>query len=75
MIIILLIIIVVLIGIVIFQWKTKKEQNQTIQYMNEKLQGIVQEKSNEKILVTTSNSQIQQLLILINALLDHHQKI
>ncbi|PCD83021.1 two-component sensor histidine kinase [Lysinibacillus fusiformis] len=75
MIIILLIIIVVLIGIVIFQWKAKKEQNQTIQYMNEKLQAIVQEKSNEKILVTTSNSQIQQLLISINAWLDHHQKV
>lgn len=75
MIIILLIIIVVLIGIVIFQWKTKKEQNQTIQYMYEKLQVIVQEQSNEKILVTTSNSQIQQLLISINAWLDHHQKV
>ncbi|WP_336636040.1 sensor histidine kinase [Lysinibacillus fusiformis] len=75
MIIILLIIIVVLIGIVIFQWKTKKEQNQTIQYMNEKLRAIVQEKSNEKILVTTSNLQTQQLLISINAWLDHHQKV
>lgn len=75
MIIMLLIIIVVLIGIVIFQWKAKKEQNQTIQYMNEKLQAIVQEKSNEKILVTTSNSQIQQLLISINAWLDHHQNV
>ncbi|MFF6017252.1 sensor histidine kinase [Lysinibacillus fusiformis] len=75
MIIILLIIIVVLIGIVIFQWKAKNEQNQTIQYMNEKLQAIVQEKSNEKILVTTSNSQIQQLLISINTWLDHHQKV
>ncbi len=75
MIIMLLIIIVVLIGIVIFQWRAKKEQNQKIQYMNEKLQAIVQEKSNEKILVTTSNSQIQQLLISINAWLDHHQKV
>ncbi len=64
-----------LIGIVIFQWKAKKEQNQTIQYMNEKLQAIVQEKSNEKILVTTSNSQIQQLLISINAWLDDQQKV
>ncbi|WP_418301725.1 sensor histidine kinase [Lysinibacillus fusiformis] len=75
MMIILLFIIVVLIGIVIFQWKTKKEQDQTIQYMYEKLQVIVQEQSNEKILVTTSNSQIQQLLISINAWLDYHQKV
>ncbi|WP_144788217.1 sensor histidine kinase KdpD [Lysinibacillus fusiformis] len=75
MMIILLFIIVVLIGIVIFQWKTKKEQDQTIQYIYEKLQVIVQEQSNEKILVTTSNSQIQQLLISINAWLDYHQKV
>lgn len=75
MMIILLFIIVVLIGIVIFQWKTKKEQDQTIQYMYEKLQVIVQEQSNQKILVTTSNSQIQQLLISINAWLDYHQKV
>jgi len=75
MIIILFIIILVLIGIVIFQWKTKKEQNQTVQYMYEKLQIIVQEQSNEKILVTTSNTQVQQLLISINAWLDYHQKV
>lgn len=75
MIIILLLIIVALIGIVIFQWKGKKEQDQTIQYMHEKLQFIVNEQSNEKILVTTTNSQIQQLLIIINALLDHQQKV
>ncbi|WP_312024031.1 histidine kinase dimerization/phospho-acceptor domain-containing protein, partial [Lysinibacillus sp. D4A3_S15] len=66
---------VVVIGIVIFQGKAKNEQNQTIQYMNEKLQAIVQEKTNEQILVTTSNSQIQQLLISINDWLDHHQKV
>lgn len=75
MIIILFIIILVLIGIVIFQWKTKKEQNQTVQYMYDKLQIIVQEQSNEKILVTTSNTQVQQLLISINAWLDYHQKV
>ncbi len=75
MIIILFIIILVLIGIVIFQWKTKKDQNQTVQYMYEKLQIIVQEQSNEKILVTTSNTQVQQLLISINAWLDYHQKV
>ncbi|KPN95681.1 sensor histidine kinase KdpD [Lysinibacillus sp. ZYM-1] len=75
MMIILLLIIVALIGIVIFQWKGKKEQDQTIQYMHEKLQLIVNEQSNEKILVTTTNSQIQQLLIIMNALLDHQQKV
>jgi len=75
MMIILLLIIVALIGIVIFQWKGKKEQDQTIQYMHEKLQFIVNEQSNEKILVTTTNSQIQQLLIIMNALLDHQQKV
>lgn len=75
MIFLLLLIIVLLIGILIFQWKIKKEQERAIQYIHRKLHVIVNEQTYEKILVTTTNSEIQQLLITLNTLLDQHQKI
>ena len=74
MIFLLLLIIVLLIGILIFQWKIKKEQERAIQYIHRKLHVIVNEQTYEKILVTTTNSEIQQLLITLNTLLDQHQK-
>lgn len=75
MMIFLLLIVVLLIGIIIFQWKVKKEQDRTIQYTHRKLQVIVNEQTYEKILVATTNSEIQQLLITMNTVLDQHQKI
>ncbi|MGA3602215.1 sensor histidine kinase [Lysinibacillus agricola] len=75
MIIFLLFIIVLLLGIIIFQVRAKKQQDATIQYMHQKLQAIVDEQSSEKILVSTANQEIQQLLIAMNALLDHNQKV
>ncbi|MFJ7733339.1 sensor histidine kinase [Lysinibacillus sp. NPDC097231] len=75
MIIFLLLIIVVLLGIIIFQVKAKKKHNATIQYMHRKLQAIINEQTHEKILVTTTNQEIRQLLIAMNALLDHNQKV
>ncbi|KOS60511.1 sensor histidine kinase [Lysinibacillus agricola] len=75
MIIFLLFIIVLLLGIIIFQVKTKKQQNVTIQYMHQKLQAIINEQSSEKILASTANQELQQLLNAMNALLDHNQKI
>ncbi|WP_374964154.1 sensor histidine kinase [Lysinibacillus sp. RS5] len=75
MIIFLLFIIVLLLGIIIFQVRAKKQQDATIQYMHQKLQAIVDEQSSEKILVSTANQEIQQLLIAMNTLLDHNQKV
>jgi len=75
MIICLLLIIVLLVGIIIFQMKAKKQQDAEIQYMHQKLQIIIDEQSNEKILVSTANQELQQLLIAMNALLDHNQKV
>ncbi|WDV07118.1 sensor histidine kinase [Lysinibacillus irui] len=71
----LLLIILLLAGIILYQRKVKKEQDDTIQYMHEKIQAIVNKPTNEKVLVATTNPEIQQLLITINALLDDKQKV
>ncbi|TQR28514.1 HAMP domain-containing histidine kinase [Lysinibacillus sphaericus] len=75
MMILLLLIIVLLVGIIIFQVRAKKQQNAMIKYMHQKLQAIINEQSSEKILVSTANHELQQLLIAMNALLDHNQKV
>lgn len=75
MVIFLLLLIVLLIGIIMFQVKAKKQQSVTIQYVHRKLQAIINEETSEKILVPTANQEIQQLLIVLNALLDHNQKV
>ena len=75
MILFLTIIIVMLIAIIIFQVKRKREQNVTLQYIHTKLQAIINEQRNEKILVATSNQELQTLLTTINALLEDTHKI
>ncbi|MFF2797338.1 sensor histidine kinase [Lysinibacillus xylanilyticus] len=75
MIIFLLLMIVLLVGIIIFQIRVKKQHNASIQYMHQKLQAIINEQSSEKILVPTANQELQQLLIAMNALLDHNQRV
>ncbi|MGE7911932.1 sensor histidine kinase [Lysinibacillus xylanilyticus] len=75
MIIFLLLMIMLLVGIIIFQVRVKKQHNASIQYMHQKLQAIINEQSSEKILVPTANQELQQLLIAMNALLDHNQRV
>lgn len=75
MILFLTIVILILITIIIFQMKRKREQNVTLQYIHTKLQAIINEQTNEKILVATSNQELQTLLTTINALLEDTHKI
>ncbi|MET4561105.1 signal transduction histidine kinase [Lysinibacillus parviboronicapiens] len=75
MVLLLSMIIVLLIGIIGFQVKEKKKQNATIYYMHNKLQSIMTEQTNEKILVSTTNGEIKQLLNAMNTLLNHNQRI
>ncbi|MGE7842640.1 sensor histidine kinase [Lysinibacillus sp. NPDC093712] len=68
-------IILFLLAIILLQLKRKREQNVTLRYMHTKLQAIMNEQSNEKILVATSNQELQQLLTTINTLLNDTHKI
>ena len=48
--------------------------NQEISYVEKKLQSIINEQTDENILLYTSNSQMKSLLIQINRLLEQNQK-
>ncbi|MFJ7668776.1 sensor histidine kinase [Lysinibacillus sp. NPDC097195] len=69
------IIILFLIAIIMFQSKEKRQQNVTLHYMHTKLQAIMNTQSHEKILVATTNQELQTLLTTINALLEDTHKI
>lgn len=48
--------------------------NQEISYVEKKLQSIIEQQTDENVLLYTSNSQMKSLLIQINRLLEHNQK-
>ena len=48
--------------------------NQEISYVENKLQSIINEQTDENILLYTSNSQMKSLLLQINRLLEQNQK-
>ncbi|PGL72953.1 sensor histidine kinase [Bacillus sp. AFS055030] len=48
--------------------------NQEISYVEKKLQSIIEQETDENVLLYTSNSQMKSLLIQINSLLEHNQK-
>jgi len=75
MIIFLLIVILILLGIIYFQYKSQKHRSTSLKYIQEKLNNIIADNTSEKLLVFTDDKEIIPILIEINELLDHNQKI
>ncbi len=75
MITLLLIIIFILIGIIILQYKSKKQRSRNLIYIETKLDKIINADTNEKLLVVTDDAVLRELLVTINGLLDFSHKI
>lgn len=75
MIIFLLIVIVILACIIYFQHKSKKHRSDILKYINEKLRDIIKSNTSEKLLIFTDDKEIIPILIEINKVLEHNQKI
>ncbi|MGE8203568.1 sensor histidine kinase [Heyndrickxia sp. NPDC080065] len=73
--IILAIIIVVLVGIIFFQYLEKKAMNTNLTYICEKLQSILDNQTNEKLLVVTDDKYLKSLLVAIDQLLEVNAKM
>ncbi|MCX8128840.1 MAG: sensor histidine kinase [Clostridia bacterium] len=71
---ILLIIVAVLLSIIYIQYKAKKDRSSDLKYVCEKLNSIISDKTGEKLLVVTDDTELRGLLIEINSLLDYNQK-
>ncbi|WBW97195.1 sensor histidine kinase [Oceanirhabdus sp. W0125-5] len=75
MIIILGLIIVILIAVICFQYFSIKERNNNLSYIEKKLESIIQKNSSEKLLVVTDDDYLTSILVQINNVLEHNQKV
>ncbi|MFZ7946178.1 sensor histidine kinase [Neobacillus sp. 19] len=75
MVIFLSIIIIALIAFNFFQYRSRKYQKENLTYIHKKLKQIIDGKTDEKLLVHTDEEDLKQILIEINRLFEHNQKI
>ena len=75
MITLLIIIIFILICIILFNTNVENKKNNNLKYIQKKLNKIINENTNEKLLVDTDDKELKKILVEINNLLDFNQKI
>ncbi|WP_413303081.1 sensor histidine kinase [Bacillus sp. 1P10SD] len=71
----LLFIIIGLAALNFLQYRSNKSDQSNLTYLYKKLQRIINEQTDEKLLLHTDREDMKQLLIQINRLLEHNQKI
>lgn len=72
---ILIAIICLLIWIIIIQLRSKTKRNQELHYMTQKLNIVIENQTSENLFVFTDDHYLVELLIGINDLLNHNQKL
>lgn len=75
MVIVLVIIIIGLASLNFLQYRSKKNNQEKLTYIHKKLKQIINAQTDEKLLLHTDCEDMKQLLIQINRLLEHNQKI
>lgn len=68
------VIIFILICIIVFQYKKDKERNKSINYIKDKINQILKDKTEDKVLAFSDDNEIKELLIAVNKLLEFNQK-
>lgn len=69
------IVILILLGIICFQYVSQRKRSTDLKYTYEKLNNIIDNSSNEKLLVFTDDKELISLLKGINRLLEYNQKV
>ncbi|KQL55057.1 histidine kinase [Heyndrickxia shackletonii] len=67
-------VIIALLICIIYQYQTKKGRNKDLAYITNKLEQLKASQSRERILLTTGDKQLIELLDLLNQLVDDHQE-
>ncbi|MDQ1147543.1 signal transduction histidine kinase [Bacillus sp. SORGH_AS 510] len=75
MVIVLVSIIIGLASLNYIQYRSKKNNQENLTYIHKKLKEIINAQTDEKLLLHTDREDMKQLLIQINRLLEHNQKI
>ncbi|WP_062050990.1 sensor histidine kinase KdpD [Bacillus sp. JCM 19034] len=68
-------IIFILLTVVLLQVKAARKKQADLQYVREKLSQILTEKTDEKLIIQTDDANLKLLLIEMNRLLEHNQKV
>lgn len=63
------------VGINIILFRSRVNQRAEVKYIRNKLEKVVSEETSERLLLYTNDKYIKSLLIQINRLLDHNQKV
>ncbi|MBO0959804.1 sensor histidine kinase [Neobacillus sp. MM2021_6] len=58
-----------------YQYKVRKNEKGNFTYIHKKLKQIIDNQTDEKLLVHTGDEELKQILIEINRLLEHNQKM
>jgi len=69
------VVIIALITFNLIQYHSQKKQKDRLTYVHKKLKNIVDDKTDEKILLYTEDDNLKRLLMEINRVLEHNQKI
>ncbi|QMV40665.1 sensor histidine kinase [Cohnella cholangitidis] len=57
------------------QYRAKKERNAGLEYMSDKLNAIISDRSSERLLLVTAETELRQLLIGTNRLLSYNHEL
>lgn len=73
--IILVIIIILLISLILYQFKKKRELRAQLTYISERLHDIIDNRSNQQLLVMTDDQELKAILRAVNDLISHNRQI
>src|SRR5690625_1367385 len=67
--------IIILLFVIALQYFVRRKTNHQLKEMGEKLFQIIEQRTDEKVFVQTTQHDVQQLLIQVNRLLNYNQKV
>lgn len=72
---ILYVIIFIMACIIVFQYAQKKNESKNLKYIKDKLNSIIKDKTDEKVLIVDADKEMSGLLVAINKFIDFNQKV
>lgn len=72
---ILYVIILIMACVILFQYAQKKNESKNLKYIKDKLNSIIKDKTDEKVLIVDADKEMSELLVEINKFIDFNQKV
>lgn len=72
---ILYVIIFIMACVILFQYAQKKNESKNLRYIKDKLNSIIKDNTDEKVLIVDADKEMSELLVEINKFIDFNQKV